>query len=57
MRSRIAYGVLTLSGDGDYPYAVPMSYVFDGMKLYFQSAKYGHKWDASNETQKLLSAL
>ena len=32
-------GVLALSGDEDYPYAVPMSYVFDGERLYFHSAK------------------
>lgn len=39
-------GVLALSGDDGYPYAVPMSYVFDGTKLYFHSAKSGHKIDA-----------
>ena len=26
-------GVLALSGDEDYPYAVPISYVYDGEKL------------------------
>lgn len=39
-------GVLALAGDDGYPYAVPMSYVFDGSKLYFHSAKSGHKLDA-----------
>lgn len=39
-------GVLALSGDGGYPYAVPISYVYDGEKLYFHSAKSGHKLDA-----------
>ena len=38
-------GVLALSGDGCYPYAVPMSYVFDGERLYFHSDKSGHKMD------------
>ncbi len=38
-------GVLALSGDDDYPYAVPISYVYDGSKLYFHSAKSGHKLD------------
>ena len=28
-------GTLALSGDNGYPYAVPMSYVFDGDKIYF----------------------
>lgn len=39
-------GVLALMGDGGYPYAVPMSYVYDGEKLYFHCAKSGHKLDA-----------
>ena len=43
---RGASGVLALSGDDDYPYAVPLSYVCDGRKLYFHCAKAGHKLDA-----------
>lgn len=39
-------GVLALSGDDEYPYAVPVSYVYDGKALYFHSAKEGHKLDA-----------
>lgn len=39
-------GVLALSGDGDYPYAVPLSYVYDDNKLYFHCAQSGHKLDA-----------
>lgn len=39
-------GVLALSGDGGYPYAVPLSYVFDGDRLYFHCARDGHKLDA-----------
>ena len=39
-------GVLALSGDGGYPYAVPISYCYDGAKLYFHCAKEGHKLDA-----------
>ncbi len=39
-------GVLALLGDGGYPYAVPLSYVYDGERLYFHSAKAGHKLDA-----------
>ena len=39
-------GVLALSGDDGYPYAVPISYVYDGEKLYFHSARAGHKLDA-----------
>lgn len=39
-------GVLAVSGDDGYPYAVPLSYVYDGEKIYFHSAKSGHKLDA-----------
>ena len=39
-------GVLAVAGDGDYPYAVPLSYVYDGEKLYFHCARQGHKLDA-----------
>ena len=39
-------GVLALSGDGGYPYAVPISYCYDGSRRYFHCAKEGHKLDA-----------
>ncbi len=39
-------GTLALLGDGDYPYAVPISYVYSEGKLYFHSALSGHKVDA-----------
>lgn len=39
-------GTLALLGDGDYPYAVPISYVYNEGKLYFHSALSGHKVDA-----------
>lgn len=39
-------GVLALTGDGGWPYAVPLSYVYDGEKIYFHCAKSGHKLDA-----------
>lgn len=39
-------GVLALYGDEDYPYAVPLSYVYRNGKLYFHCAKSGHKLDA-----------
>ena len=44
--ARGASGVLALLGDGGWPYAVPMSYAFDGEKLYFHCAREGHKLDA-----------
>ena len=39
-------GVLAVFGDGGYPYAVPLSYVYDNGTLYFHCAKSGHKLDA-----------
>lgn len=39
-------GVLAVLGDGGYPYAVPVSYVYEEGKLYFHCAKKGHKLDA-----------
>lgn len=41
-------GILAVSGDNDYPYAVPLSFVYDPEKssLYFHCAKSGHKLDA-----------
>ena len=40
------HGVLAVSGDDGYPYAVPMSYVYADGSLYFHSAVQGHKVDA-----------
>lgn len=45
-------GVLALSGDAGYPYAVPMSYVYAEGKIYFHSAKNGHKIDAIQRNEK-----
>lgn len=45
-------GVLALSGDDGYPYAVPISYVYDGEDIYFHCAKSGHKLDAIQRDAK-----
>ena len=45
-------GVLALSGDDGYPYAVPISYVYDGERIYFHSARAGHKLDAVRREPK-----
>jgi nitroimidazol reductase NimA-like FMN-containing flavoprotein (pyridoxamine 5'-phosphate oxidase superfamily) len=48
---RCSNGVLACMGDEDYPYAVPLNYVwFDG-RIYFHSAKAGHKIDAIIKTR------
>lgn len=45
-------GTLALLGDNDYPYSVPISYVYNDGKLYFHSALTGHKIDAVNRYNK-----
>ncbi len=43
---RCTSGVLALTGDGGYPYAVPLSYVYADGAVIFHSAQQGHKIDA-----------
>jgi len=45
-------GVLALLGDDNYPYAVPISYVYNDSKIYFHGAKTGHKIDAIKKCSK-----
>ena len=45
-------GVLALLGDEGYPYSVPLSYVFVDNKIYFHTAKTGHKIDAIKNYDK-----
>ena len=45
-------GTLALLGDNDYPYAVPLSYVYADGKIYFHSALEGHKIDAIRKHEK-----
>lgn len=45
-------GVLAVLGDGGYPYAVPLSYVYDRGSLYFHCAITGHKLDAVSACEK-----
>ncbi len=45
-------GVLAVLGDGDYPYAVPLSYVPYQGKIYFHCARTGHKIDAIARHEK-----
>ena len=43
---RCTSGVLAVAGDGGYPYAVPLSYVYAEGAIIFHSAMQGHKVDA-----------
>lgn len=44
--AQVTNGVLALSGDNDYPYAVPLSFVYADGRIIFHSAREGHKMDA-----------
>ncbi len=46
-------GVLAVLGDDDYPYAVPLSFVYADRKLYFHCALSGHKLDAIQRHAKV----
>lgn len=50
--SRCKSGVLAVTGDGGFPYAVPLSFVYNGGKIYFHSAVQGHKIDAINRDSR-----
>jgi len=49
----MTYGTLAVHGDDGYPYAVPVSYVYDDGKIYFHSAMSGHKVDAITKSDKV----
>lgn len=53
---KMPHGVLALHGDGGYPYAVPVSYVYADGKIYFHSALEGHKVDAIRQDARSRSA-
>ena len=46
------YCVMAVSGDDDYPYTVPVNYVYDGTSIYIHSAAQGHKIDALKRNSK-----
>ena len=45
-------GVLAISGDDGYPYAVPLSYLYENGKIFFHCAKTGHKLDSIHRNEK-----
>ena len=46
-------GVLAVLGDGGYPDAVPLSYVYQDGKIYFHCAGSGHKLDGIRNCDKV----
>lgn len=45
--------VLALAGDGGYPYAVPVNYVYADGKVIVHGASAGHKFDALSAESKV----
>ena len=46
-------GILAVLGDDNYPYAVPVSFVYQNGKIYFHCALTGHKLDAIARNEKV----
>lgn len=46
-------GVLSMIGDDDYPYGIPLDHWYSDGKLYFHCAKEGHKLDAITTCDKV----
>ena len=46
-------GVLAVLGEEDYPYAVPLDFLYRDGKLYFHGARQGHKLDAIRRHDKV----
>ena len=46
-------GVLSVLGDDDYPYGVPINYFYEDGKIYLHCAKSGHKIDAIKKHDKV----
>lgn len=46
-------GTLAVIGDEDYPYVVPLNYIYLDDKIYFHCAKEGHKIDAIKKNSKV----
>lgn len=46
-------GVLAVLGDDEYPYTIPVNYVYYNSKIYIHCAKVGHKIDAIKNHSKV----
>jgi len=46
-------GILAVLGDENYPYTVPLNYIYLDSKIYFHCAKTGHKIDSIKNHNKV----
>ncbi len=51
--SKATSGVLAVSGQDEYPYAVPLNFLYEDFKIYFHCATTGHKLDAIAANSKV----
>lgn len=54
---KVKSGVLSVEGDNNYLYAVPMSYLYEDNKIYFHSVNSGYKIDSIKKMKKFLFVL
>ncbi len=54
---RCQHGVLACAGDDGYPLAVPLNYVYTAGRIYFHTARAGHKMDAIAADPKVSFAV
>lgn len=50
-------GFLAVLGDENYPYAIPLNYVYSNNKIYFHSAQEGHMIDSIKKHEKVSFTL
>lgn len=50
--SKAPRGVLSVLGDGGYPYGVPLNFIYEEGKIFFHCAVEGHKVDALKLCEK-----
>lgn len=46
-------GIMAVIGDNDYPYTIPLNYIYLNSKIYFHCAKTGHKIDSIKKHDKI----
>lgn len=46
-------GIVSVLGDDEYPYGVPINYAYENNTIYFHCAKTGHKIDAIRKHDKV----
>ena len=46
-------GFLSVWGENDYPYSIPINYVYDSKKIIFHSAMEGHMYDSITKHNKV----